>query len=135
MKIFSNFDIYNTGFTYDEMKVMNVLSRQQGIDCFDYEDLMRICRAVYDHWVDGRDTSEDEKYKMYPWLEFETSEEDGYIQKYADRILPNLIKLYKEYSKVERLTEKWYHDCLSNGITVSPSDIKDIVTELCELGG
>ena len=97
MKIFinKNMNIYDRTFTYSEMKVMNVLTRQQGIDCLDYEDLMIICDAVYSHWIDGRDASEDEKYEMYPWLEIETNEEDGYIQEYAERILPKLIKLYK----------------------------------------
>ena len=84
MKIFSSFDVYDSSFTYEEMKVMAQLTKQQGIDCLDYEDLMRICRAVYDHWVDGRDESEDEKYATYPWLEFETEEEDAYIQTYLD---------------------------------------------------
>ena len=94
MKIFSKFDVYERQYSYEEMKVMNVLSGM-GVD-LDYEDLMRITEAVYSHWIDGRDASEDEKYKKYPWLEFENNLEDGYSQVYASRVLPKFIELYKE---------------------------------------
>lgn len=96
MKIFSNFDVYEHKYTYEEMKVMFVLDHIEGIDTFDYEDLCRIAEAVYSHWIDGRDVSEDEKYAKYPWLDFKTDEEDGYIQAYALRTLPKFIELYKE---------------------------------------
>lgn len=100
MRMFSKFNVYESNFTYDEMKVMALIVREQGADCLDYEDLVIICKAVYDHWIDGRDVSEDEKYKKYPWLEFETDMEDGYIQEYASRVLKNFIKLYKELREV-----------------------------------
>lgn len=98
MKVFSGFDVYEYKYTYEEMKVMSVLPRMNLDEAagLDYEDLMCIIEAIYRHWIDGRDTSEDEKYAKYPWLEFETSEEDGYIQAYAQRVLPNFIQLYKE---------------------------------------
>ena len=80
--------------------IMDEYTREFSLDC---EDLMVICRAVYDHWIDGRDESEDEKYKKYPWLEFETDMEDGYIQEYANRVLPNFIKLYKEEGNMSRI--------------------------------
>ena len=92
--IFSKLQVYDRYYTYDEMKVMCVLSTFPDIDNLDYEDLMRICEAVYSHWIDGRDSSENEKYEKYPWLEFESKEEDGYIQAYAQRVIPHLIKLY-----------------------------------------
>ena len=92
--IFSQLDVYDRKYTYDEMKVMCVLSKYPDIEDLDYEDLMRICEAVYAHWIDGRDANEDEKYQKYPWLEFKSAEEDGYIQAYAQRILPELIELY-----------------------------------------
>ena len=98
MRVFSEFDVYEHKYSYEEMKVMSVLSRMylnEAAD-LDYEDLMRIIEAVYGHWIDGRDASEDEKYAKYPWLEFESEEEDGYIQVYARRVLPKFIKLYKE---------------------------------------
>lgn len=97
-KIFSKFDVYEHQYNYDEMKVMCVLSQiaARNDTVFNYEDLMRITEAVYSHWIDGRDASEDEKYAKYPWLEFENSEEDGYIQFYASRVLPKFIELYKE---------------------------------------
>ena len=98
MKVFSKFDVYNRQYTYDEMKVMFVLSQinESNDGIFDYEDLMRITEAVYAHWIDGRDASENEKYEKYPWLEFENDAEDGYIQVYASRVLPKFIELYKE---------------------------------------
>ena len=98
MQIFSKFDVYEHKYTYEEMKVMFVLSRFNEVDFanLDLEDCMRIAEAVYSHWIDGRDASEDEKYAKYPWLEFQTNEEDGYIQAYALRTLPKFIKLYKE---------------------------------------
>lgn len=91
--IFSQRYVYSRNYTYDEMKVMCVLAKYPDIENLDYEDLMRICEAVYAHWVDGRDVSEDEKYQKYPWLEMQGREE-GYIQVYAQRILPELIELY-----------------------------------------
>lgn len=48
------------------------------------------------HWIDGRDDSENGKYAAFPWLEFQSTEEEGYIQAYAKRTLPEFIKLYKE---------------------------------------
>ena len=92
--MFSQFDVYDRKYTYDEMKVMCVLSAFPDIDSLDYEDLMCICESVYAHWIDGRDSSENEKYEKYPWLEFESKEEDGYIQVYAQRVIPHLIELY-----------------------------------------
>jgi hypothetical protein len=98
MKIFHDFDVYDYKYTYDHLKVMCEI----GSFCneyqisFDYEDLCRIAEAIYAHWIDGRTADEDEKYAMYPWLEFETIEEDGYIQAYTARVLPEFIKLYCE---------------------------------------
>lgn len=92
--IFSKFDVYGREYTYDEMKVMCLLSQYPDVNDLDYEDLMRICEAVYAHWIDGSDDSENEKYAKYPWLEFENEEEDGYIQAYAERVLPEFIELY-----------------------------------------
>ena len=96
IKIFSDFDVYEHQYNYEEMKVITVLSTIDVNRELDYEDYVRIAEAVYSHWVDGRDTSEDAKYKKYPWLEFQSSNEDGYIQLYAERVLPKFIELYKE---------------------------------------
>lgn len=100
MKIFSDFDVYSRKYTYDEMKVMCVITCIC-VSCdyytLDYEDVMRIVEAVYAHWIDGVDDCElNTKYQQYPWLEFQNSEEAGYIQKYAERVLPEFIKLYLE---------------------------------------
>lgn len=95
MKIFSQFDVYDHKYTYDEMKVMCLLGASDTFD-LDYEDVCRIADAVYWHWVDGRDASENEKYEKYPWLEIMDDDEYGYIQAYAQRALSEFIKLYKE---------------------------------------
>jgi hypothetical protein len=78
------------------MKVMNVIDNYTRDLFLDYEDLCCIVEAVYAHWIDGRSTDEDEKYKKYSWLEFKTTEEEGYIQAYTERVLPEFIKLYME---------------------------------------
>lgn len=96
MKIFSDFDVYERKYTYDEMKVMCVIDTYHTTYNLDYEDLCCIVEAIYAHWIDGRDASENEKYTEYPWLEFVTTEEEGYIQAYAYRVLPKFIQLYKE---------------------------------------
>ena len=100
MRIFDyELDVYDYHYTYDEMKVMLVLGVTPEAGDLDYEECAIIANAVYWHWVDGRSADEDEKYAKYPWLEFNTKEEDGYIQAYAYRVLPEFIKLYKEMIK------------------------------------
>jgi hypothetical protein len=96
IKIFSDFDVYEHQYNYEEMKVITVLSNIDKERELDYEDYMCIAEAVYSHWIDGRDASEDAKYKKYPWLEFQNDNEDAYIQLYAERVLPKFIELYKE---------------------------------------
>ena len=82
------------------MKVMCLIGcMTQDVIDLSYEDVMRIAEAVYAHWVDGQDECEDEKYATYPWLYFKSEEEYGYIQAYAERVLPEFIKLYKETTK------------------------------------
>lgn len=99
MRIFSDFDVYGRHYTYDEMKVMCVFGSIDGLDYLNYEDAMHIVEAVYAHWVDGQDECEDEKYEAYPWLDFKSEEEYAYIQAYAQRVLPEFIKLYQEATK------------------------------------
>ena len=102
MKLFSDFDVYSRKYTYDEMKVMCCIPYAMQFDSrgLDYEDLMRIVAAVYEHWLTGIDTpSDSEEYTKYPWLEILTNEEEGYIQHYAERVLPEFIKLYLEELK------------------------------------
>ena len=107
MKVFGDFDVYSRKYTYDEMKVMCVItcltytSIYQDDPCnLDYEDVMRIVEAVYAHWINGIDNENlKTKYPQYSWLEFQDAEEAGYIQKYAERVLPEFIKLYLEEFK------------------------------------
>lgn len=95
MKIFSDFDVYDHKYTYDEMKVMCVLCGYDDITAdIDYEDLMLIANAIYKHWI--RDVDDDNIYIDNEWLEYHNSEEEGYIQAYADRVAPDFIQLYKE---------------------------------------
>ena len=99
MKLFNDFDVYTRQYTYDEMKVMCVITCIC-VSCdytLDYEDVMRIISAVYVHWLKGLNSKESTtKYQQYPWLELQDNEEAGYIQKYAERVLPEFIKLYLE---------------------------------------
>jgi hypothetical protein len=61
---------------------------------------MRIIEAVYVHWLNGINNQDlKTKDQQYPWLKFKDSEEAGYIQKYAERVLPEFIKLYLEECK------------------------------------
>ena len=95
MKIFSDFDVYERKYTYDEMKVMCMLADSNDARRLDYEDLCCIAEAIYAHWAND-DERFAEKLKLYPWLELDDFQEEGYIQAYADRVLPEFIKLYKE---------------------------------------
>mgnify|MGYP003291103290 CR=1 FL=1 len=101
MSLFGNFDVYERSYTYDEMKVMCVIGEccDDYDCCLNYEDLCRISEAIYAHWIDVQDECEEEKYEKYPWLDFKSEEEYGYIQAYAQRVLPEFIKLYKETTK------------------------------------
>lgn len=93
MKIFEEFDVYGHEYSYDEMKVMNILAKMPNIYGLDYEDLMCIANATFNIWAGN--IEDDEIFQQYSWFDFEDIEEYGYIQKYAERILPKLINLYK----------------------------------------
>lgn len=96
--IIGNGDIYGKKFAYDEMIVMGILvsyAEQNDIP-FDFEDFAVIAGAIYSHWIEGRSVCEDEKYAKYPWLEFNSIEEDHYISKYAYRVAPEFIELYQQ---------------------------------------
>lgn len=99
MRIFSDFDVYERKYTYDEMKVMCVLAREHGDTIsdgiLDYEDLCRIAEAIYAHWANA-DERDQEKVNMFPWIEVNGFEEDGYVQAYAQRVWDAFIELYKE---------------------------------------
>lgn len=95
MKIFSDFDVYERKYTYDEMKVMCMLADSNDAKHLDYEDLCCIAEAIYAHWANDDERS-NEKLEQYPWLEIDDFQEEGYIQAYADRVLSEFIKLYKE---------------------------------------
>lgn len=116
MRIFSDFDVYEHKYTYDEMKVMHLIDKYDrkyqydkmitmyltgnkdiNSEIFlDYEDLCRIAEAVYAHWAND-DERYEEKIGNYPWIKVQGFEEEGYIQAYAHRVLPEFIRLYKEW--------------------------------------
>ena len=98
MKIFSDFDVYERTYTYDEMKVMCIIDTYCTTYDLDYEDLCRIVEAVYAHWANDDERS-DEKVGKYPWIEVNNDAEYGYIQEYAQRVLTEFLKLYKETTK------------------------------------
>lgn len=93
MKIFSDFNVYERKYTYDEMKVMNIIDGYTKDLFLDYEDLCCISEAVFAHWANDDERSSD-KIEQYPWIEIKGFEEEGYIQAYAQRVLPEFIKLY-----------------------------------------
>lgn len=103
MRIFIDFDVYERKYTYDEMKVMSVLCSddyKSDTDGLDYEDLMIIANAVYNHWLNFEQIFTTGIYYTYPWMMIMGFEEKGYIQKYADRVMLDFIKLYnKETTK------------------------------------
>ena len=83
MSVFIDFDVYDSNYTYNEMKVMSVMSERYAaeIDDLDYEDLMRIVSSVYNRWVVGRNANDDKRYDKYPWSIIKGEYEDGYIQR------------------------------------------------------
>ena len=96
MSLFSSFDVYERRYTYDEMKVMNLIAQeyQEETNELDYEDVCRIVEAVYAHWADDEERYK-EKVDEYPWIDVNGDVEYGYIQAYAKRVLPEFIFLYK----------------------------------------
>ena len=98
--LFSDFDVYGKQYSYDEMKVMGVLSNMSAATNFDYEDLLRIVDSVSRHWINPTQIDKT-VYEEYPWLEVKSDDEYGYIQEYASRTLPYFIKEYAEENKKE----------------------------------
>lgn len=102
MKIFSDFDVYERKYTYDEMKVMDILAREHhdtvSDGLLDYEDLCRIAEAIYAHWANP-DERDQEKVSIFPWIEVEDFEEEGYVQAYAVRVWDMFVQLYLEEYK------------------------------------
>ena len=102
MSLFNDFDVYERKYTYDEMKVMSVLCSndyKSDTDDLDYEDLMIIANAVYNHWLNFERIFPTRIYYTFPSLMVMGYEEKGYIQSYADRVMLDFIKLYKEETK------------------------------------
>ena len=96
MRVFSDFNVYERKYTYDEMKVMNLIAQeyQEETNELDYEDVCCIAEAVYAHWANDDERCQ-EKVNKYPWIEICGDIEYGYIQAYAKRVLPEFIFLYK----------------------------------------
>lgn len=88
-------DVYNLTYTYDEMKIVDILSRQcermPSTISLTYEDLVLIAHDIYKLWDENKIC---ESYDLYPWMEIANSEEEGYSQAFAARIAEQAIELY-----------------------------------------
>lgn len=92
-----NFDSDNAEYSYEEIKVICVLSKLDVCKSLDYKQLCEAAKAIYSIWADGIDNqavSEDEL------LQFKTTEEEGYVQTYTERVGTPFVK---EYFKGELL--------------------------------
>lgn len=102
MKIFSDFDVYERKYTYDEMKIMSVLTKNlDGAvieDEFDYEDLCYVAEAIYAHWA-NTDARYQETVSVLSYLKVNGFEETGYVQAYAQRVWDSFIQFYLEEYK------------------------------------
>lgn len=94
-------DVYNLTYTYDEMKIVDILSRQcermPSTISLTYEDLVLIAHDIYKLWDENKIA---ESFDFYPWMEIANNEEEGYSQAFAARIAEQAIELYlKEKNK------------------------------------
>lgn len=98
MSLFNyDIDVYTYNYTYEQMKIACLIGSMSDTYDLDYEDIMYIVDAIDTMW--NWNECKKENTNKYPWLKLESREEKGYIQAYAQRILPRLIKLYKETTK------------------------------------
>jgi hypothetical protein len=88
-------DVYNLTYTYDEMKIVDILSRQcermPSTISLTYEDLVLMAHDIYKLWDENKIS---ESYDLYPWMEIANNEEEGYSQAFAARIAEQAIELY-----------------------------------------
>lgn len=87
-------DVYGLIYTYEEMKIMDIISRQcarMSAISLTYEDLALISHDIYKLW-DKNETCEF--FDLYPWMEIANNEEEGYSQAFAARIAEQTIELY-----------------------------------------
>lgn len=97
------FDIYNTSYTYDEMKIISILPETKELF---YEDMCWLAHIIYQLWNAAynykyRDTDDESITDCFTELVYEdgfyqiqSREEEGYSQSYAERVLPKLIEKY-----------------------------------------
>lgn len=91
-------DVENLSYTYDEMKILDILSRQcermPSMISLTYEDLALIAHDVYKLWDDNKNY---DCLEEFPWMKIANHEEEGYSQSFAARIAEDiLILFYKE---------------------------------------
>lgn len=88
-------DVYNLTYTYDEMKILDILSRQcermPSMISLTYEDMALMAHDVYKLWDENQTC---ECFEEFPWMEIANSEEEGYAQAFAARIAEDIINLY-----------------------------------------
>lgn len=91
-------DVFSYEYNYEILKAAVIVSdfavRHNTANLLNYKDICIIAEAIYAHWIDGRSKDEDEKYQAYPWLEFSSKKEEGYIQYYAYEKASDFINLY-----------------------------------------
>jgi len=82
-------DIYERKYTYDEMKVAYLLGQYFGdsLKKLDYEDVVKIAASIFEYWKP--------MYNGGTEFDCKNREEEGYIQKYAERIAELVIERYK----------------------------------------
>ena len=102
------FDIYNVGYTYDEMKIISILPETKELF---YEDMCWLAHIIYQLWNAAynykyRDTDDESITDCFTELVYEdgfyqiqSPEEEGYSQVYAERVAPRLIEKYLEIIK------------------------------------
>jgi hypothetical protein len=94
-------DAYNLIYTYEEMKILDILSRQcermPSSISLTYEDITLMSHDIYRLWSENKNCK---FFDLYPWMKIANSEEEGYSQAFAARIAEQAIELYlKEKNK------------------------------------
>jgi len=88
-----DFEAYTAEYSYNDMKIIYVLSKLDVCKSLDYEQLCEAAKAIYGIWADGIDNQAVTENEL---LQFKTTEEEGYVQAYAERIGTQFIKNYFE---------------------------------------
>lgn len=110
-RIFSDGDLSSVYYNYNEISVMYALGASGQTEGLEHYDLATITEAVWRIWCEecfeeDIDDITDNRYELYPWLKFENEAEKKDLKKYAERTVPDFIRLYKETVKKPPVEEK-----------------------------